>query len=316
MTPLILENGIFRAEIVPEIGGNIVSLRHLSSGTKLLREPADLRELERFPEQFGLPVLFPPNRIEDGQFTFEGRLCQLPVNETAMHNHLHGLVVNKLWNLISHTEHSADLTYDFTPSNPAYEGFPFAFTLKRELILTGLGLTDRMTVTNQGKWNMPLGLGYHSTFPADSAQIRLSAGPDQFEIGERYLPTGRHLKWGVTDPRKWFDPSGINAGFHMRAESLILENGNSFHGAEIRYESGLLRYVTDEKFRFWYTWNKRGQGNFISLEPVSWMANALNQPGPPEETGVRVMAPSSEIIFLNELRFAAEMDRVSGIYAG
>lgn len=305
MTPLILENGIFRAEIVPEIGGNIISLRHLPSGTKLLREPADLRELERFPEQFGLPVLFPPNRIKDGKFTFEGRLCQLPVNETAMHNHLHGLVVNKPWNLISHTEHSAELNYDFTPSNPEYEGFPFAFTLKRQVILSETGLLDRMTVTNQGKWNIPLGLGYHSTFPANPAQIRLSAGPDQFEIGERYLPTGRHLKWNVIDPRKWFDPNGINAGFHMRAESMILEDGNWFHGAEIRYESGSLRYVTDDKFRFWYTWNKRGKGNFISLEPVSWMANALNQPGLPEETGLRTLAPGSENVFQCELFFSS-----------
>ena len=311
MIPLVLKNGIFRAEIVSEIGGNIISLRHLPSRTKLLREPADLRELERFPEQFGLPVLFPPNRIEDGRFTFEGRSCQLPVNETAMHNHLHGLVVNKPWNLVSHTEYSAELTCDFTPRNSEYEGFPFSFTLKRELTLTGNGLTDRMTVTNRGKWNMPLGLGYHSTFPANPAQVRLGAGKDQFEIGERYLPTGRHFAWGETDPRKWFDPTGINAGFHMKAEPLILEDGNSFHGAEIRYESGLLRYITDEKFGFWYTWNRRGQGDFISLEPVSWMANALNQPGPPEETGVRVLAPSSEITFLNELRFAAEMDRVS-----
>lgn len=304
MTPLILENGIFRAELVPEIGGNIISLRHQPSGTKLLREPADLRELKRFPEQFGMPVLFPPNRIEDGKFTFEGRLCQLPVNETAMHNHLHGLAVNQPWNLVFHTEHSAGLTYDFSSSNPEYEGFPFAFTLKREVILTETGLLDRMTVTNQGKWNMPLGLGYHSTFPANAAQIRLSAGPDQFEIGERYLPTGRHLAWEMIDPRKWFDPGGINAGFHMRAESMFLEDGNWFHGAEIRYESGLLRYITDTKFGFWYTWNKRGQGDFISLEPISWMANALNQPGPPEETGLRILTPGSESVFQCELFFS------------
>jgi len=312
MNALTLDNGFFRAEVVPEIGSNVISLRHLATGAKLLREPADLRELERFPEQFGLPVLFPPNRIEDGKFTFEGRACRLPVNETAMNNHLHGLAVGKAWNLVAHTEHSAELTCDFSPANPEYEGFPFAFTLKREVVLTGTGLLDRMTVTNRGKWNMPLGLGYHSTFPANPAQVRLGAGPGQFEIGERYLPTGRLAAWEGIDPRKWFDPSGINAGFHMRAESVITENGTLLHGAEIRYKSGLLRYITDEKFGFWYTWNRRGQGDFISLEPISWMANALNQPGPPEETGVRVLAPSSEITFLNELRFIAGTDRVSG----
>ena len=63
MHSLILDNGIFRGEVIPEIGGNIVWLRHLKSGTKLLQEPAVLNELERFPARFGLPVLFPPTRI-------------------------------------------------------------------------------------------------------------------------------------------------------------------------------------------------------------------------------------------------------------
>ena len=308
MAVLILDNGIFRSEIVPEIGGNVISLRHRPSGTKLLREPADLCELQRFPEQFGLPVLFPPNRIRDGRFTFEGRHCQLPVNETAMNNHLHGLVVNKPWKLTAQTCSSAELSYDFTPSSPEYSGFPFAFMLKRELTLTGNGLLDCMTVTNRGNWNMPLGLGYHSTFPAAPAQIRLSAGGDQFEIGERYLPTGRHLDWGVIDPRQWFDPTGINAGFHMRAETMIREDGRPFHGAEIRYENGTLRYITDEKFGFWYTWNRRGQGDFISLEPVSWMADALNRPEPAETTGVRSLAPGAECVFQCELRFSVSAD--------
>ena len=86
---------------------------------------------------------------------------------------------------------------------------------------------------------------------------------------------------------------------------MILEDGSSFHGAEIRYESGLLRYITDEKFGFWYTWNQRGQGDFISLEPVSWMANALNRQNAPEETGMRVLAPAAEKVFCCELHFSS-----------
>ena len=60
-----------------------------------------------------------------------------------------------------------------------------------------------------------------------------------------------------------------------------------------------------QKFGFRYTWNKRGLGDFYPLEPVSWMADALNQPGPPEETGLRIPAPGSEIVFQCELFFSA-----------
>lgn len=303
MMPLILNNGIFQAEIIPEIGGNVIALRHLPSGTRLLREPADLRELKRFPEQFGLPVLFPPNRIEDGQFSFEGRRCQLPVNEKAMNNHLHGLAVNKPWEMIASDDRSAELQFVFTPENPEYAGFPFAFSLKRKVELTGQGLRDSMMVTNHGEWNMPLGLGYHSTFPAP-LKMRMSADDHQIEIGERYLPTGHLTEWQDFDPRSWFDPRGRNIGFHAKAKCFEREHGVFFHGAELLYASGLLRYATDEKFAFWYTWNRRGDADFVSVEPVSWMANALNQ----EESlpaGVRILAPGEEIVFSNELLFCA-----------
>ena len=240
----ILNNGFFHAVVVPEIGGNVISLRHLASGTELLREPANLEELAKFPEQFGLPVLFPPNRIRDGEFTFEGRHCRLPITETAMNNHLHGLAVGKKWEVVSADQNAIELKFVFSPESPEYEGFPFAFTLKRNLMLTSYGLTDQMTVTNDGQWNMPLGLGYHSTFPAKPAEIRLSAGPDQLEIGDRFLPTGRHLPWSEFDPRNRFNPDGINAGFHTCSEEMILEDGTPFHGTEIYYDSGLLQYLT------------------------------------------------------------------------
>ena len=59
---LTLDNHFYHAEIVPEIGGNVISLRHRESNTALLREPGSPAELKQFPEQFGIPVLFPPNR--------------------------------------------------------------------------------------------------------------------------------------------------------------------------------------------------------------------------------------------------------------
>ena len=298
---LTLDNRIFRAAVVPEIGGNVISLRHIESNTPLLREPGSLQELRQTPEQFGIPVLFPPNRIADGKFTFEGRPCRLPVNETAFNNHLHGLAVGKPWRLTGSDDLAAELQFTFSSGAPEYEGFPFAFTLIRRVELTLHGLRDSMTVTNQGRWNMPLGLGYHTTFPAPE-KVRLGTAARQFEIGERYLPTGNLTEWTDFDPRSWFDPNGRNVGFHTPAEPLKMEDGTWFSGAELRYPSGLLRYRTDARFSFWYTWNRRGQGDFISLEPVSWMANALNQ-NDAESAGIRILEPGGKAVFINELVF-------------
>ena len=163
------------------------------------RQTRSLEDLKQFPEQFGIPVLFPPNRIADGRFLFEGRECRLPVNETAMHNHLHGLAVGKPWELLSADQNMAEFQFAFSARDPEYAGFPFAFTLRRQIELTPSGLRDRMTVTNHGEWNMPLGLGYHTTSPAP-LKMRISTEDHQIEIGERYLPTGRLTEWRDFDP--------------------------------------------------------------------------------------------------------------------
>lgn len=300
---VVLDNGIFQTEISPEIGGNVISLRHQKSGIYLLRKPRGPEELKRFPEQFGIPVLFPPNRIADGRFLFDGRECRLPVNEIDTNNHLHGLVVGKPWNLLNADQNMAELQFTFSTCDPEYEGFPFSFTLRRKIELTPSGLRDSMTATNLSEWKMPLGLGYHTTFPAP-LKMRVSTDDHQIEIGERYLPTGRLTEWQDFDPRNWFNPHGRNIGFHAGAKDLKLEDGSPFHGAELLYASGLLCYATDEKFSFWYAWNKRGEADFVSIEPVSWMANALNQENS-LSAGVRILASGEEIVFCNELLFYA-----------
>jgi len=298
---IVLKNEFFQAKIIPGIGGNVVLLRHLETGSRLLREPDGPEDLKQFPEQFGIPVLFPPNRIEDGRFVFEGRECRLPVNEPAMRNHLHGLAVGKPWKLLTAVRDAAELQFNFSARDPEFEGFPFTFTLKRRIELTPSGLRDSMTVTNHGEWNMPLGLGYHTTFPAP-LRMRVGTEDRQIEIGERYLPTGKLTEWQEFDPRSWFDPQGRNIGFHARAKDLTGEDGSSLHGAELLYADGLLRYVTDRKISFWYTWNRRGNADFVSIEPVSWMANALNQKDA-LPANVRKLAAGEEITFSNELVF-------------
>ena len=303
MSAVTIDNGVFCADITPETGANVISLHHIPSGTRLLREPSNMQELAEFPEQYGLPVLFPPLRIDNGRFVFEGKSCQLPLNDADNNNHIHGVAVGRPWSVTAKSAASVELEFVFDSGSPEYEGFPFVFTLERSVSLTATGLLDRMRVINNGDCNMPLGLGYHSIFPAIPVQVRFSAGECQFEIGERYLPTGQSIPWDTIDPRQWFNPDGVNVGFHTRSEKLLLEDGTLLHGAELRYETGVLRYITDEKFGYWYTWNKRGEGDFISLEPMSWQANALNLDLPYGETGVRVLPPGADIMFSNELVF-------------
>lgn len=294
----------FSAKILPAAGGNLFSLRHKKSNTPLLREPHRPEELFHTPERFGIPVLFPPNRIEDGSFFFEGKICHLPINQPVQNLHLHGLAVNKPWQLEKQGENFAELKFVFDEKVPEYEGFPFAFELIHRYELNEKGLIDTLTIRNTGKYTMPLGVGYHTAFPAKKVMTRIGTKDYEFEIDKlSFLPTGKCLKWQNFDPGTLFDPFGKNVGFHSESGMLGREDGSLFHGAELIYPEGTLRYITDEKFGFWYTWNASGLSDFICLEPVSWMANALNLPIPASRSGVRKLPSGEEISFQNQLEF-------------
>ena len=153
---------------------------------------------------------------------------------------------------------------------------------------------------------MPLGLGFHTAFPADDATVRIGRADFKFEINQKtFLPTGQCLGWDEFDPGKSFTPFGTVVDFHCKTGKLSSQDGTEFHGAELVYPTGTLRYVTDEKFGFWYTWNAGGLNDFICLEPVSWMSNALNLPLPQKSSGVRKLAPGAEIEFVSLLEFTA-----------
>ena len=303
-TVLKLSASGMTAEISPAAGGNLYSLRHTPTGQHLLREPHRVEELFLGPERFGIPVLFPPNRIDGGRFTFHGRSYQLPVTEVFNNNHLHGLAVNRRWEVIAAGSSSAMLRYHFTKEDERFEGFPHEFELIRTYTLFQNGLKDSMTVRNLSGETMPLGLGYHTAFPADSVVVHVGVSPFEIEVGARVLPTGRAIPWAPLDPSKPFNPFGHSIGFHSETGHLSLPDGGSFLGAELTYKTGVLRYYLDEKFRFWYTWNSGGLTDFLCLEPVSWMSNALNMPYPKEKTGILELAPGASEIFTNRFEFS------------
>ncbi len=67
--------GDYTALLVPSMGANLVRFAHTRLGVEVLRTPAqdESDEFRRRPHVYGLPILFPPNRIADGRFESDGR---------------------------------------------------------------------------------------------------------------------------------------------------------------------------------------------------------------------------------------------------
>jgi aldose 1-epimerase len=103
-------------------------------------------------------VLIPwPNRIQDGAYEFAGTRHQLPLNEPAARNAIHGLVRWASW---STGEREADrvlLEYTLHPQ----PGYPFSLALSIEYSLSEGGLRVTSTAINVGREACPYGSGMH-----------------------------------------------------------------------------------------------------------------------------------------------------------
>lgn len=306
MQGVIIENGCWYAQIDPQHGANCIKLRHKGSGACLLREPPEDGILDN-PYLYGMPILFPVNRIEGGEFTFEGRKYVFPINEPATGCHLHGDLHRMPFVAVEKSDTKAVFCY--RAEKGAYLGFPHAFEIRMTYELTGECFCHTVTVCNRSAENMPLTLGFHTTFntrlfpKSRTEHVRVFANiTEEYErnMAVNYLPTGVMPPFDATS-RALADgtyiPFGKGLSRHYRGQGRMTLTDT---------DAGLcMVYENDEKYGFRLIF---GDGaTYICLEPQTCLANCQNAPFPRAATGFDYIAPECEKtyrskIYLEELK--------------
>lgn len=300
--------GDYRALLIPGVGANLVRLANTRLGVEILRTPA-ADEIETFrsrPQIFGLPLLFPPNRIADGRYTYGGRTYQYPITIEKEHNYHHG-ILKGLPFVVSKARETDDEVlvecryYSNAGSDAVFRNFPHEFKCKVIYRLTVEGLEQEVTFTNRSDAPMPVGVGFHTPMRIPFAggsdadyTMRVAVG-EQVELDERNLPTGRKLP--LTEQFARLREGGlrvtgcdaIEAGFTLREIDV---DGRPYRGAVVENRSTGVRtfYETDDKTVYWTIWNNGGQVPYCCPEPQSWWTNAPNLPDP-EAAGLRTVEP-------------------------
>src|SRR5258707_7442188 len=105
----------------------------------------------------GQPLLPWPNRIADGQYEFDGQHLQLPIEELARRNAIHGLTRWLNWGGTAHGDDRVEMHIVVHPR----PGYPFTLDLTLEYALTNVGLTVRTSARNIGDQALPFGAGQH-----------------------------------------------------------------------------------------------------------------------------------------------------------
>lgn len=284
----------WQSTIAPEFGGNLCRLCH--GKLEILRTPEEPSQLDHYREFYGLPVLFPPNRISDGEFYIDGKRYTLPITERPpRHNHLHGLPLRAAWKASS-SDNRVDMEWIYGPEHPAFEGFPFPCRLELAYEFTPNSVLQTLTVINTGDHALPCGVGFHSVFNTPK-RAKITTSSWYWEMQRpRYLVSGTQLPWEKFDPSDWFDPSQHIISCHTRIETGS-HAGRPFRGAILDYGEKCVFYEVDQAYRYWYLWNQEPKYGFFCPEPMSWMVDAPNLKMPPDITGFRMLPAGEKAIY-------------------
>ena len=291
MNAFEISYGDWSAIIDTSKGANCISLKNERYGASILREPPESGELDN-PYLYGMPILFPVNRIEGGKFEFEGREYIFPINEPRTGCHLHGELHRMAFEVAEQSD--SKIVCRYKANSGEYLGFPHAFEITQEYELKGDGFYHTVTVSNLSDMNMPVFLGFHTTFNTlfteNSLPENIRVYADITEEYERnmevnYLPTGVKPQF---DKVSLALANGTYKPFEDKASRHYRGNGK-MSIADLK--SGLrMVYENDEKYGFRLIYNG-GEKGYICLEPQTCLANCQNSPFSRSESGFDYIAP-------------------------
>ncbi|MDR2747115.1 MAG: aldose 1-epimerase [Treponema sp.] len=280
---LELRAGDCRATVLPGFGGHLISLE--DGLASYLRKPRNIAEYLLLPEAYGLPVLFPPNRIDNCGFSARGLDYRFPANKGKIH--LHGFLYNRPWQVDyigppSVQDTAAELRLSFTspPGGEVYRWFPHPFAARLYYRLEAGGLFQEIEIENRDSRPMPLMLGFHSAFALelredDPSAYRISIGlGDALEKDQQGPAPARMAEFrrGMVPGEKEIIWGQFLAGTFRNGE------GREERGLRIEHlrTGKKLRYIPDEQFGYWVVWNQNGTDTFICAEPQTCAINAAN----------------------------------------
>ncbi len=188
----------FEAEVL-ETGAYLFSL------TKNSKDLILKGDLDR-PTHGGMALLIPyANRVKGGEYEFDGIRYVLPKNQEG--NAIHGLVLDKKWEIISSSSDSIKLKYTLR-----HDGYPTVLENIVNYSLDAEGLEVLIQVKNLGDKSAPLTVGAHPYFIVSNDWQISTEGMTLRCKMENKIPTGELVPYNFSQSEREFDDCFIIEG--------------------------------------------------------------------------------------------------------
>ena len=191
-----LRAGQYCAQISP-FGGGLWSLTCADKPLVVTPPvpPEGLSQVSPVPFAAGCLLAPWPNRVDGGNFTFQGETYHLEINEPDRNNAIHGFVRERPWGLDSETSDNpaaVSLTLEMEPQ----PGWPWRLKYVMNWSVDATqGLRGELRVSNLNAAPCPFGFGWHPYLSAggaglDECTLSVSVGDNLVLDSTRNLPTG------------------------------------------------------------------------------------------------------------------------------
>lgn len=289
-----LDDGRLYAEILTDRGANPIRLIDRQENADILRSPKALSDFETDnPYLYGMPLLFLPNRISGGRFSFDGREYILPINEPQTGCYLHGTLHKTPFSVTELTKTKVCCVYKATKNEP-YLTFPHEFELSLTYELSDGAFVQTAEFKNNSDCEMPVALAFHTTF--NIPFVNGSTGEDvtakievdrEFLRDKNYLPTGE-----ILESSRYISElsSGMFCPPQNTVSAFFEDSGKGKAILTDRRTGTRLVYEADEGYGYWMIYNG-GAKDFFCVEPQTWATNCPNLAGDPVKNGFQTVAP-------------------------
>ena len=222
-------------------------------------------------------LLFPwPSRIRGGQYAFEEKTYQLPINDGQHNAAIHGFVHGQELERLEHAAHDDHAVLKLGFTHPGdYPGYPFPFQFTVTYTLRADGRFELgFEVENTGNAAMPVALGWHPYWrfageSTDDWTLHFDADA-QLLLDEDLMPTGIQPLNATELPLRG---QTLDAAFRLRPNP---------NGSTTRLHSPLQQATL-------HLWQPQGPGQFnylvvftpgsrggVAIEPLTAGVDAFN----------------------------------------
>lgn len=264
---LTLEHQQLRLCLRPDLGGCVAGF-WIGDVPVLRSTPAD--QLDNSRQCASYPLAPFSNRIDHGRFDWQGRSYELAKNFLPEPHAIHGVAWQRPWRVTHSDASSAVLTYQHQPD----ASWPFAFDCTQSMRLTGSGLGVELSITNCHTTAVPVGGGWHPYFVKRPGSHLSFQATGRWEMSADKLPTER-----MPSP-----------GLDMVCATLDIDHCFDGWTGAVLLRDDLLNTRIMSSLQHLVVFAQPSR-DFVAIEPVSHVNNAINRSEDPASLGLVILAP-------------------------